>query len=89
MPPSTSIGILSIQGNDKLTPVLVEFSGGIKFDTTEDKQNLGLNKLTTGSIKAIEYITATTSRSLPLPLYSVRFHDATIYFESINNKEKL
>ncbi|KAI8090420.1 hypothetical protein BDF21DRAFT_189494 [Thamnidium elegans] len=70
--------------NDKkLTPVLIEFSGGIRFANNDTKENHDVVKLASACKKSIEYITATTDLTVPVPEYVVRFYDAHIYFESV------
>ncbi|CAO3702986.1 unnamed protein product [Rhizopus stolonifer] len=67
----------------KLTPVLIEFSGGIKFNNTDIKENHDMDKLASACKVSIEYITATADLTVPLSEFIVRFHDAHIYFESV------
>ncbi|KAI9260982.1 hypothetical protein EDC94DRAFT_500689, partial [Helicostylum pulchrum] len=66
-----------------LTPVLIEFSGGIDFNNTDVKENDDMNKLASACINSIDYVTATTDLTVPVPEFAVRFFDAQIYFESI------
>ncbi|KAI9251102.1 hypothetical protein EDC94DRAFT_681733 [Helicostylum pulchrum] len=44
----------------KLTPILIEFSGGIKFNNTDQKEENDVNKLASACIESIEYTTAAT-----------------------------
>ncbi|KAI8875628.1 hypothetical protein K501DRAFT_202220, partial [Backusella circina FSU 941] len=69
--------------NKKLTPVLIEFSGGIIFNNNGTKENHGVVKLSSACERSIDYITATTDLTVPVPEYVVRFYDAHIYFESV------
>lgn len=69
--------------NKKLTPVLTEFSGGIKFNNTVTKENRDVFKLSSACQRSINYITATTDLTVPVPEYVVRFYDAHIYLESV------
>ncbi|KAI8876948.1 hypothetical protein K501DRAFT_131534, partial [Backusella circina FSU 941] len=69
--------------NRKLTPVLIEFSGGIKFNNTDVKESRDMNKLDSACKRSIDYITATTDLTVPVPEFVVRFYDAHIYFESV------
>ncbi|KAI8646757.1 hypothetical protein BD408DRAFT_439850 [Parasitella parasitica] len=69
--------------NKKLTPVLIEFSGGIKVNNNDTKENHDVVKLSSACKRSIDYITATTDLTVPVPEYVVRFYDAHIYFESV------
>lgn len=59
--------------NKKLTPVLIEFSGGIDFNNTYVKENDDMNKLASACINSIDYVTATTDLTVPVPEFAVRF----------------
>ncbi|KAG0175262.1 hypothetical protein DFQ28_002122 [Apophysomyces sp. BC1034] len=76
-------GIGFAVANKKVTPVLVEFSGGQEFSNYEAKANTDLTKLIPGAIKAIEYTCASANIQLPIPEFVVRFYDNKIHFESI------
>lgn len=58
----------------KLTPVLIEFSGGIRFNNNDTKEIQDVVKLTSACKRSIEYITATTDLTVPVPEYVVRFY---------------
>jgi hypothetical protein len=60
--------------NQKLTPVLIEFSGGIEFNNNDIKENHDVNKLASACKRSIEYITATTDLTVPMPEFIVRFY---------------
>lgn len=60
--------------NKKLTPVLIEFSGGIKFNNSSTKENHDVVKLSSTCKRSIDYITATTDLTVPVPEYVVRFY---------------
>lgn len=60
--------------NKKLTPLLIEFAGGIKFNNSCTKENHDLDKLSSACKKSIDYITATTDLTVPVPEYVVRFY---------------
>ncbi|KAI9270952.1 hypothetical protein EDC94DRAFT_297583 [Helicostylum pulchrum] len=61
--------------NDKkLTPVLIEFSGGIGFANNDTKENHDVVKLASACKRSVEYITSTTDLTVPVPEYVVRFY---------------
>ncbi|RCH84139.1 hypothetical protein CU098_006417 [Rhizopus stolonifer] len=62
----------------KLTPVLIEFSGGIGVNNNATKQNQDVVKLTSACKRSIDYITATTDLTEPVPEYVVRFYGTKI-----------
>ncbi|KAG2198193.1 hypothetical protein INT47_000394 [Mucor saturninus] len=65
-PPGTS----SINSK-KLTTVLIEFSGGIKFNNVDTKENHDVLKLSSACKKSIDYITATTDMTVPIPEHAL------------------
>lgn len=68
---------LFIDVNDKkLTPVLIELSGGIKFANNDTKENRDVVKLASACKRSTKYITATTDLTVPVPEYVVRFYGA-------------
>jgi nicotinate-nucleotide pyrophosphorylase len=60
--------------DSKLTPILIEFSGGIKFNNTDSKEKRDVDRLASACIKSIEYTTAATDLTLPVLELIVRFH---------------
>jgi hypothetical protein len=66
-------GIGFTNDNMKLTPVLIEMSGGLKHNNVEKKECDDICKLVPGAIKAIEY-TAATSNIKVIPQFIVRVY---------------
>ncbi|KAI7894495.1 uncharacterized protein EV154DRAFT_560448 [Mucor mucedo] len=65
-----------------LNTTIAEFSGGINFNNVDKKENQDLVKLSSACKKSIDYITASTDLTLPIPEYVVRFYDGQFYLES-------
>lgn len=58
----------------RLTPVLIEFSEGIKFANNDIKENHDLVKLASAFKRSIKYVTATTDLTVKVSEYVVRFY---------------
>ncbi|EPB85366.1 hypothetical protein HMPREF1544_07826 [Mucor circinelloides 1006PhL] len=69
---------------EKVTPVLVEFSGGIQFNATENKQTVDESKMMKSMITMIEYTEHMLNIEPPIPpQYFVRSFVNNLYFEAL------
>lgn len=65
-------GVAICLKNGRVTPVLVEFSGGIQFNATENKQTVDESKMMKSMITMIEYSEHMLNIEPPIPQYFVR-----------------
>ncbi|KAG1537800.1 hypothetical protein G6F51_010155 [Rhizopus arrhizus] len=57
----------------KITPVLVEFSGGVKFNTTDKKEQDDETKIVGNILHILKYIEALQTVNYPIPQHYIRF----------------
>lgn len=57
----------------KITPVLVEFSGGVKFNTTDKKEQDDETKMVGNILNILKYIEALQMANYPIPQHYIRF----------------
>ncbi|KAL7309431.1 hypothetical protein PS15m_011516 [Mucor circinelloides] len=76
-------GVAICLKNGRVTPVLVEFSGGIQFNATENKQTVDESKMMKSMITMIEYSEHMLNIEPPIPQYFVRSFANNLYFEAL------
>ncbi|KAG1149209.1 hypothetical protein G6F37_005797 [Rhizopus arrhizus] len=67
--------------NEKITPLFVELSGGIDFNSGADKEKDDEEKLVKHFIKTLK-VKKAEGIEIPSQFY-IRYHDLNIYFESL------
>ncbi|KAL0084936.1 hypothetical protein F4703DRAFT_1981830 [Phycomyces blakesleeanus] len=67
----------------RLTPVLIEFSGGIHFNSTTEKEQRDESKMIRNMVKLLEYAKYVKKHKSPVPQFYCRFFNNQIFFEAI------
>ncbi|KAG1054516.1 hypothetical protein G6F43_003482 [Rhizopus delemar] len=68
-------GVAFCLKNKKFTPMLIEFSGGFDFNTTQKKENDDEGKLVKAIKDILKYTDALGTQKYPIPQYYVRFFE--------------
>lgn len=66
-------GVAFTVKDNKITPVLVEFSGGVRFNSTDKKEQDDEKKMVGKILDILKYVEALKLTDYPIPQHYIRF----------------